>query len=102
MVKLRELNPQSAELEVTGDLTESTVAEFRAAMYAAIDQPYNQLDLNLQNVHVMNSAAIGAILLLQKKAKEQGKQVTISRCSSELQKTFDAIHLERIVSFGAR
>jgi anti-anti-sigma factor len=98
VVYRRELNPQVVELEVAGDLTEATVNEFRAALYSELDRPHREVRLNLQKVHSINSAALGAILLFQKKARDEGKEVMIAKLSDELRKTIMAIRLDRIIS----
>ena len=93
-----ELNSREVELEVRSDLTEATVNEFRNALYAELERPQPQVKLNLANVHIINSAALGAILLFQKKAREEGKEVMIGKCSDELRKTIMAIRLDRIIA----
>jgi len=93
-----ELSPQAVELVVSGDLNESTVNEFRVALYAELDRPHRQVQLNLLKVHSINSAALGAILLFQKKAREEGKEIMITKCSDELRRTIMAIRLDRIIA----
>jgi anti-anti-sigma factor len=98
VVQRNELNSREVELEVRSDLTEVTVNEFRDALYAELERPQTQVKLNLANVHIINSAALGAILLFQKKAREEGKEVMIGKCSDELRRTIMAIRLDRIIS----
>ena len=98
MVYRNELSPHEVELSVSGDLTESTVNEFRAALYAELDQPHRRVKLNLQKVKSINSAALGAILLFQKKARDEGKEIMITKCSDELRRTIMAIRLDRIIA----
>jgi len=98
MVYRNELSPQEVELNVSGDLTEYTVNEFRAALYAELDRPQHRVKLNLQKVKSINSAALGAILLFQKKARDEGKEIMITKCSDELRRTIMAIRLDRIIA----
>jgi anti-anti-sigma factor len=98
VVYRNELNSREVELEVRGDLTEVTVNEFRTALYAELDRPHHLVKLNLEKVHSINSAALGAILLFQKKAREEGKEIMIAKCSDELRKTIMAIRLDRIIA----
>jgi anti-anti-sigma factor len=63
-----------------------------------LDKPHRHVKLNLENVHIINSAALGAILLFQKKAREEGKEIMIGKCSDELRKTIMAIRLDRIIA----
>ena len=98
VVLRKELNSREVELEVRSDLTEATVNEFRDALYAELERPHPNVRLNLANVHIINSAALGAILLFQKKAREEGKEVMIGKCSDELRKTIMAIRLDRIIA----
>ena len=98
MVYRNELSPHEVELTVSGDLTESTVNEFRAALYAELDRPHRRVKLNLQKVKSINSAALGAILLFQKKARDEGKEIMITKCSDELRRTIMAIRLDRIIA----
>jgi anti-anti-sigma factor len=93
-----ELNSREVELEIRSDLTELTVNEFRAALYAELDMPHHMVKLNLGNVRIINSAALGAILLFQKKAHEEGKEIMITKCSDELRRTIMAIRLDRIIA----
>ncbi|MGA2641166.1 MAG: STAS domain-containing protein [Spirochaetia bacterium] len=98
VVHRKELNTREVELEVQSDLTEATVNEFRNALYAELDRPQRTVKLNLENVRSINSAALGAILLFQKKAREEGKEIMIGKCSDELRKTIMAIRLDRIIT----
>ena len=98
VVYRKELDPQSVELEITADLTEGTVNEFRTALYSELDRPHRLVRLNLLKVHSINSAALGAILLFQEKARDEGKDIVISKCSEELRRTIMAIRLDRIIS----
>ncbi len=98
VVYRNEVSPQVVELEVSADLTESTVNEFRTALYAELDRPHRQVKLILKKVRSINSAALGAILLFQKKARDEGKEIVIAECSDELRRTIMAIRLDRIIS----
>jgi anti-anti-sigma factor len=98
VVVRREVNPHEIELEVCADLTEATVSEFRSALYAELEKAHRQVTLNLEKVRMINSAALGAILLFQKKALEEGKDVRIGKISDELRKTIMAIRLDRIIA----
>jgi anti-anti-sigma factor len=98
VVYRKELNSREVELEVRGDLTEATVNEFRDALDAELDKPHRLVKLNLENVHIINSASLGAILLYQKKAREEGKEIMIGKCSEVLRKTIMAIRLDRIIA----
>ena len=93
----REQSDQEVELEVHANLNEVTVEEFRTALYAELDKPHHRISINLENVHSISSAALGAILLFQKKAREKSMGVRISSCSEELRKTLKAIRLDRII-----
>ena len=98
VVLRKELSSREVELEVRVDLTEATVNEFRTALYAELEMPHRKVVLNLGNVHIINSAALGAILLFQKKANEEGKDVMIGKLSDELRKTIMAIRLDRVIA----
>jgi anti-anti-sigma factor len=98
VVYRKELGTQSIELDVRSDLTEETISEFRTALYAELDKPHHRISLNLEKVHIINSAALGAILLFQKKAREEGMEIVISKCSEELRRTIMAIRLDRIIA----
>jgi len=55
----------------------------------------------LSRVRSINSAALGAILLVQKRARECGKEIVIGQCSKELRATLLAIRLDRIIEVQA-
>ncbi len=93
-----EKSQQEVELAVHVDLVEDIVAEFRTALYAELDRPHRLVTLNLEGVRIINSAALGAILLFQKKARETGMDLVVSRCTDELRRTFLAIRLDRILT----
>ena len=84
-------------LEVLTNLNADTIAEFRSALYAELGQPQLTVVLDLLRVHSVNSAALGAILLFQKKALEKGKHLRIARCSDELRVTLHAIRMDEIL-----
>jgi anti-anti-sigma factor len=91
------ISPREVQIAVHTNLDEGSVAEFRGALYAELDQPEQRILLDLSRVHSVNSAALGAILLVQKRARESGKEIVIARCSDELRATLLAIRLDRIV-----
>jgi anti-anti-sigma factor len=93
----KELSAQEVAIDVLTDLNSDTIAEFRTALYAELDQPQECLVLDLQNVRSINSAALGAILMFQKKANEKGKRLRIARCSNEVWATFRTIRLDTIL-----
>jgi anti-anti-sigma factor len=93
----KELSAQEIGIDVLTDLNSDTIAEFRTALYAELEQPYECLVLDLQKVRSINSAALGAILMFQKKAKEKGKRLRIARCSDELWTTFRTIRLDTVL-----
>ena len=94
---VREQNEQEVELTVHANLNDDTVGEFRTALYAELDRPHHRISINLEKVHSISSAALGAILLFQKKAREKNLDIRISKCSEELRKTIKAIRLDRII-----
>ena len=98
VVYRKELTGQSIELEVRADLTDETIGEFRTALYAELDRPHHRISLNFENVHIINSAALGAILLFQKQARQEGMEIVIGKCSAELRRTIMAIRLDRIIA----
>jgi anti-anti-sigma factor len=101
MVLVRnEVSNDVVELVIRQNLNEETVGEFRDALYAELDSPLNTILVNMEKVHSINSAAIGAILLFQKKAKEKGKRIQLVKCGNELYKTFTAIRLDRIIDIA--
>jgi anti-anti-sigma factor len=102
MVYRRETGANSVELQVEGDLTTATVADFRTALYAELEQPSRQISLNLAKVRVINSAGIGVILLFKRRAQENRRDVVISAISDELRKTFTAIRIDGIIATGAK
>ena len=92
-----EKSPGIVELEIHTNLNDEAVAEFKSALYAELDRPVTEVRLNLDRVFSINSAALGALILFQKKAREQGKRVLIAECSDELRKILIAIRLDRII-----
>ncbi len=92
-----EKNEQEVELSVHANLNEATVAEFRAALYAELDQPQRRITVDLDRVKSVNSSALGAMLLFQKKAREKGKVLVIGRCNPELRQTLLAIRFDRSI-----
>ena len=97
MVNRREMGPDAVELEVSGDLNGSTLPDFRAALYGELDVNTHHVGVDLGEVRTISSAAIGTILLFQKRASERECTISITRISPELLKIFSAIRIESIV-----
>jgi anti-anti-sigma factor len=102
VVTRRELSSSEIQLDVNVNLNEETVTEFRSALYAELGRPHQFIQLNMEKVHSINSAALGAILLFQQKAREQGVGVRIIKCSDELYRTLLGIRLDRIIELPGR
>jgi anti-anti-sigma factor len=92
-----EKSQHEIELSVHANLNETTVAEFRAALYSELDGPQERITLDLEQVQTVSSSALGAMLLFQKKARERGKALTIGRCHPELKQTLLAIRFDRSI-----
>ena len=95
VVYRNEQGNDAIELSVRADLDEMTVAEFRRALYAELDEPQKHIRLDFEGVHNVSSSALGAMLLFQKKARESGKDVSIGKCNAELRKILLAIRFDR-------
>jgi anti-anti-sigma factor len=95
VVHRNEHGTDEIELSVRSDLDEMTVAEFRKALYAELDEPQKHIRLDLENVHNVSSSALGAMLLFQKKARESGKDISICKCNPDLRKILLAIRFDR-------
>ena len=93
----KDMGDQEIGLEVLTNLNADTIAEFRSALYAELEQPQLTVVLDLQRVRSANSAALGAILLFQKKALEKGKRLRIAKCSDELRVILHAIRMDEIL-----
>jgi anti-anti-sigma factor len=100
VITRRELSGDVVELEIHGDLNEDTVNELRAALNAELVQPHRLIRLNMNAVHSIISAALGEILLFQKKALEKHMGTRITKCSDDLRKILLAIRLDRIVEMS--
>ncbi len=96
----REISDGEVELEVQANLKDEAVADFRAALYEELDRRRRLIRVNLANVKSVNSAALGTILLFQKRFREQGGTVRLERCSEELRKTFQAIRLDTLIEIA--
>ena len=98
MVVVRtERSQHEVELSVRANLNETTVAEFRAALYSELEGPQERITLDLERVQTASSSALGAMLLFQKKARERGKALAIGHCHPELKQTLLAIRFDRSI-----
>jgi anti-anti-sigma factor len=100
LIVRKELSPREVELVVQSDLVADSTSDFREALNAELDQPHLLLRLDLRNVRIMSSSALGAMLLFERKAGEQGKRIVISRCNDELRAMLTAIRLDRLIETG--
>ena len=100
MVHRKEAGGDVVEIAVDGDLNAQTVLEFREALYAELERTTRRILLNLSSVHSINSAAIGAILLFQKRAHEQNQEIVITGISDELQRIFQAIRIDTLIKIS--
>ncbi len=96
----KELGAGEVELQVQANLKDEAVAEFRAALYEELDHPRRLIRVNLARVQSINSAALGTILLFQKRVREAGGAVRLEMCSEELRKTFQAIRLDTLIEIA--
>jgi anti-anti-sigma factor len=102
VVARREVSITELELSVNEDLSEETAGEFRSRLFAELGRPYRMISLNMEKVRAINSSSLGAILLFQQKAREEGMAIRISRCSDELHRTLMDIQLDRIIELSGK
>ena len=96
MIDKRELKTGDIVIEARGNIVGDSVEEFREALHGAIDSPGRLVLLDLEKVGMMNSRAIGVLLLARKKSLAAGKTIRIVKCGEALTKTFLALRFDSI------
>ena len=74
-------------------LYQQAVQIFRAELLGLIDQGHTTLVVDLSEVAVMNSSALGVIILAYDRLKKEGGGLTLSGLSPILEELFQRMHL---------
>ncbi len=92
------LSRDESLLEVQGELSGETAAEFQQHLQDLVAAGHPRVTLNLAGVSTINSSSIGKILHFRKMLDEQGRTLQIRGCSEALFKTFQMINFDKLVT----
>jgi anti-anti-sigma factor len=102
MIVKRELPTGEVVIEVRGNIVGDSVEDFREALLGAIGSPSRIILLDFAKVNLMNSRAIGVLLLARKNSLAAGKKLRIDQCGEALTKTFLALRFDSIFEMPGR
>jgi anti-sigma B factor antagonist len=69
---------------------------FREDMLSVLDQDFNELIINLENVAVMNSAGLGVLIMAQDTIKKRGGKIKLTNLQSLMQDIFARMRLDTL------
>ncbi len=69
---------------------------FREDMLSVLDQDFNELVVNLENVAVMNSAGLGVLIMAQDTVKKRGGKIKLTNLQSLMQDIFARMRLDTL------
>lgn len=87
---LIKVNPEDGIMDNESSL------EFKKLLDECLVEGKNKIELDLMDVKIMNSSAIGKILFFYKKLKKENGFLMISRVSEELKETFQVLKLDEL------
>jgi anti-anti-sigma factor len=84
-------------LVIGGPLSGDSVEEFHHKMEALCDARTPTITLDFSLTPALNSAAIGKLILFQKKLAEKGKTLQIRGCGDSVRRIFQMIRLDKLI-----
>jgi anti-anti-sigma factor len=89
-----------AKIVLSGKLDYSTQEEFRSATEQALsNRQVSEIQVDFAAVDFLDSSVIRAMLILQKEADGNGKQLVLSNCNPGLREVFEIGGFDRMFTF---
>lgn len=80
---------------LTGDLQGQLAAGIRETLLAYLADGYCNLNVNLANVHTINATGLGMLVNIQKRACQQGGNITLEGLQGTVKAAFDRTRLSK-------
>jgi anti-anti-sigma factor len=97
MLRQETVSSREVILVVSGTLAADAVEEFQTKMEELCTGRFTKITLDLSQVPLINSSAIGKLFLFRKKLHEKGGILEIRGCSDGLYRIFQAIKLDKLI-----
>jgi anti-anti-sigma factor len=89
-----------AFIRLTGEFTFKAIREFSAEYKDPLSAPdVSELVVDFAHVVYLDSAALGALLLLQDKARKANKRVFLSNCAGRVKEVLELANFHKVFSF---
>ena len=86
-----------ASIRLVGDFIFSAQQEFNSsyAQPLAADE-IREIEIDMEEVRYLDSAALGMLLLLREKAQQSNKEVFLSNCRGRVQQILDVVNFYKV------
>lgn len=84
-------------LRLRGNFDFASHRDFRAASERAMGLAADRVELDLEGVDYLDSAALGMLLVLEDDAKERRQKIAIVSCSETARAVLEVANLERLL-----
>ncbi len=90
-------NDGKARIGLPNNFDALALPHFRQAYSGAFDSAdIREIEIDFANVHYIDSAALGGLLLLRQRADTAKRSLTIIRCQPEVMKVLETANFHRI------
>lgn len=87
----------TSTIRLSGRFDFTAHRDFRAAADASLnDDSINTICIDLQQVDYLDSSALGMLLLLNERAKNKNKAITLKNCQGVVRQVLEVAHLDRV------
>ena len=87
-------------MRFNGEVDILTFEFFEEAIIQAVESGHRKLKLDFENLHCMNSTALGLVLATYRHLRQQGGDLRVVKISSRLQAVFDLLRISRLLQGG--
>jgi anti-anti-sigma factor len=69
---------------------------FSRDLIALVDRGFDDISIDFENVHYVNSSTIGTLVSAHQKQTKNGRRLSVTNLNDELRTLFSHMHLERL------
>lgn len=84
--------------DISGELDVSCANDLKEKIETKLEEKKNDVTLNLENLHYIDSTGLGIIVGIMKNLKKDGKEISIINAKNNVKKIFNITGLDQIIS----
>lgn len=100
-IRTRRIDKHTAVIELQGEMDVYTTPQAKEAMLDLLEEGYHHLVVNLQRTDYLDSTALGVLVGMLKRVREQGGELRLVAPSPRIRRLFEITRLVNVFPIDA-